>query len=506
MKRISTNSATVIDSKVRSTTYLPVRLLSIFFALLAGVFVLVSCDDTLEAPADKLPAFSKDTLSFDTVFTSIGSATAKVLVYNRLSKPVTIDRLQLAGGSASPFRINVDGFTNKEHLFESITIRAKDSMYIFVEVTVNPQQSNAPVLMRDSIVITTSEGRKRMLLEAYGQNVRVLRSLIVASDSVLDATLPYLIKGDLVVDTMATLRLAPGVRLYFHHNSNLMVYGHLKAEGTFEQPISIRGDRLDKIGFVTPVPYNLVAGQWGGVYLVNPRGNHVLKHVNINSGYVGVYYVNQSKVNKPKLEIVNCRIQNFLFYNIVAINGDMKVSNSAITNSGGYTVYLNGGKHEFYHCTIANYFSNSEVQSVNRDKAPAFMMMSLPRSFPMETKVINSVIAGSSLNEISLASRYDSLYNATITHSYLKRTSASQLPFYKNIVWSTQKDTLFKSIREDLPRKIQFNFMPDSVSPLRKAVADPTVAVQFPIDLNGRSRLADGVPDAGAFEWVPDSI
>lgn len=471
-----------------------------------GLFALVSCDDSLETSADKMPEFSKDTLTFDTVFTSIGSATAKILVYNRQSKPVTIDRLQLTGGGASPFRINVDGFTDKEHLFESITIRAKDSMYIFVEVTVNPQQSNSPVLMRDSIVMTTREGRKRLLLEAYGQNMRVLRSLTIQSDTLLDASLPYLIQGDLVVDTLATLRLAPGVRMYFHHNSNLMVYGHLKAIGTYEQPISLRGDRLDKIGFVTPVPYNLVAGQWGGVYLLNPQGNHVLRHVTINSGYVGVYYLNQSKQYKPTLEITNCRIQNFLFYNLVAINGDMTVSNSAITNSGGYTVYLNGGRHEFYHCTIANYFSNSEVQSVSRDKAPAFMMMSLPRSFPMETRVYNSVIAGSSQNEITLASRYDSLYNAAISHSYLKRVKPSELPFYTNIRWSTPKDSLFKSIREDLTKKVYFNFMPDSVSPLRKALADPAIALQFPLDLNGRNRLADGTPDAGAFEWVPDSI
>lgn len=474
------------------------------FVMLTMVFV--SCDDLSDGAAEKSPVFSKDTLSFDTIFTSTGSATAKVLVYNRRSKPVTIDRIQLAGGSASPFRINVDGFTDKEHLFESITLRGNDSMYIFVEVTVNPQQSNAPVLLRDSIVMTTSEGRKRLLLEAYGQNMKVLRSLTIRNDSLLDAGLPYVIQGNLIVDSMATLRLAPGVRLYFHHNSNLMVYGNLRAEGTFEQPISMRGDRLDKIGFVTPVPYNLVAGQWGGIYLLNPQGNHVMKHVNINSGYVGVYYVNQHKHYKPRLEITNCRINNFLFYNLVAINGDMKVVNSAITNSGGYTVYLNGGKHEFYHCTIANYFSNSEVQSVSRDKAPAFMMMSLPRSFPMETRVYNSVIAGSSVNEISLASRYDSLYNAVISHSYLKRQKASELPIYTHIRWSSAKDTLFRSTRENISEKIYFNFMPDSVSPLRKSVADPVLAGQFPIDLNGLNRMADGSPDAGAFEWVPDSI
>lgn len=465
------------------------------------VFIVGACDDRIEVPKDKMPEFSRDTLSFDTVFTTVGSATAKVLVYNRQSKAITINRLKLAGGSSSPFRINVDGYTNKEHLFESITIRAKDSMFIFVEVTVNPQQINNPVLLQDSIVITTPEGSKRMLLEAYGQNMRVLRSLTLRSDTLLDATLPYLIQGDLIVDSLATLTLAPGVQFYFHHNSNLMVYGNLKAEGSFEKPILMRGDRLDRIGFVTPVPYNLVAGQWGGVYLLNPRGIHVLKHVTINSGYVGIYFVNQNKHYKPSLEIQNCRIHNFLFYNLVAINGDMNVVNSAITNSGGYTVYLNGGKHVFYHCTIANYFNNSEAQSVNRDKAPAFMMMELPRSFPMETIVYNSVIAGSAQNELSLASRFETDYKADFSYSYIKRAKALELPFFSHVRWSSIKDTLFTSIKENLPEKIQFSFIPDSVSPLR-GLANPEVAQRYPIDLNGRDRLADGAPDAGAYEWV----
>lgn len=470
-----------------------------FIPLVLGLF-LIACDDPMEVSADGLPAFSKDTLTFDTVFTTIGSATARVLLYNRQSKPVTIDRIHLAGGSSSPFRINVDGATNKNHDFGPFTIRARDSLYIFVEVTVDPQQSNSPVLLRDSIVLSTSAGRKRMLLEAFGQDMIVMRNMTFHSDTLLDAALPYLVYGNLVVDSAATLRLAPGTRLFFHHNSNLMVYGHLKAEGSFERPVSFRGDRLDNIGFVTPVPYNFVAGQWGGIYLLNPRGNHLLKHVHINSGYVGVYYVNQDKHNKPNLEITNSIIHNFLFYNLVAINGDMTVSNTAITNSGGYTVFLNGGKHTFYHCTIANYFSSSDAQSVARDKAPAFMMMTLARSFPMETTIYNSVIAGSAQNEITLASRFDSLYKADIAYSYLKRAKASVLPQYRSVRWSMPKDSVFASIREDLEKGILFSFIPDSVSPLR-GIANVELAQRFPIDLNGKNRLADGEPDAGAYEY-----
>jgi len=474
-------------------------LFQLLFAI-AIVLVFNSCDDTLDTDAGTTGiAFSKDTLTFDTVFTTIGSATARVMVYNRRSQPLIIENLYLAGGNNSPFRVNVDGSTNKDHRFGPITLRARDSMYIFVEVKINPLQSDAPILIRDSILFTTDDGSTKMVLEAFGQDMEVLRSLRIRKDTLLNAKLPYLIYGDLVVDTAATLKLAPGTRLFFHNNSNLLVYGNLKAEGTRAEPVSIRGDRMDKIGFTTPVPYNLVAGQWGGVYLLNPTGNHVLRNVNINSGYVGIYYVNRDKQNKPHLEISDCRIHNFLFYNLVEVNGDMTVSNSAITNSGGYTVYLNGGRHTFYHCTIANYFNNP-TQSVARDNAPAFMMMTLARSYPMVTRVYNSIIAGSAQNELSLASRFDSLYKADIAFSYIKRTKALDLPQFRQVRWSALRDTVFKGTVQNLEKELTYNFMPDSVSPAR-GIADPEMAKRFPFDLNGRNRLADGAPDAGAYEW-----
>ena len=128
------------------------------------------------------------------------------------------------------------------------------------------------------------------------------------------------------------------------------------------------------------------------------------------------------------------------------------------------------------------------------------MMMTLARSFPMETTIYNSVIAGSAQNEITLASRFDSLYKADIAYSYLKRAKASVLPQYRSVRWSMPKDTVFASIREDLEKGILFSFIPDSVSPLR-GIANVELAQRFPIDLNGKNRLADGAPDAGAYEY-----
>lgn len=78
--------------------------------LLCIVVAFTACDDELNMMNGSLNGltFSKDTLTFDTVFTTIGSTTSKVMVYNKENKAVKIDLIYLAGGASSPFRINVD--------------------------------------------------------------------------------------------------------------------------------------------------------------------------------------------------------------------------------------------------------------------------------------------------------------------------------------------------------------------------------------------------------------
>ncbi len=473
-----------------------------FTLLLTVTISFFSCEEDWQ-PAEKgILSFSKDTLTFDTVFTTLGSATSKILVYNNSNKVLNISDVKLAGGASSYFRINVDGKIHKDHLFQNISIRAKDSMYIFVEVTIDPQLTDAPVLIRDSVVFSLPGQSKRILLEAFGQDMIILRNRVILNDTILSDTKPYLIYGDLVVDSAKTLELAAGTRLFFHNNANLLVYGNLKTHGTFEKPVILRGSRLDKIMFETPVPYHHVAGQWGGVYLLYKEGKHELNHLRMSSGYVGLYFYNADKRYRPVLEINNGIIHNFVFYNLVAINGDVIVTNSEISNSGSYTVYLNGGNHRFYHCTIANYFGLNAAQAVNRARKPAVMMMNLNRTMNMSTVFRNSIVTGTQENEFTVASRYVSQYQGDFSHSYIRKTTDTAYTQYSNIRWHQRTDTVFMQARYDIKKKIYFDFDLDSLSPAR-GIADIAIAARFPLDLNGRNRLTDAKPDAGAYEWFP---
>ena len=475
-------------------------------ATIVLALVLTSCDDELfTTDPDKILTFSTDTLTFDTVFTTLGSTTEKILVYNPNNRALRISSIALAGGANSQFRLNVDGNINENNKFADIEISAKDSMYIFVEVTVDPNNEDSPVLVADSIVFQTNGVNQRVRLEAFGQNMILWKNKTILNDTTLSAARPYLIYGYLAVDSAKTLNIPAGCKLYFHNNANLLVYGNLKAEGTFEKPIEMRGDRLDVVKFLDPVPYHYVAGQWGGVYLLWSGANHVLRNVNITSGYVGLYFSNNNRKELPNLEVTNCRIHNFVYYGLVAQNGNVTVNNSEISNTGSFSVYLNGGKHIFKQTTIANFYNGNRFEPTSRDKNPAVMIMALTRSAPMDPEFVNCVIAGGLENEFSIATRFLSEFKGSFSHSFIRRKTAYDLSQFSNIHWYQDADTiLFKQTTYDDRKNLYFNFMPDSVSSVR-GLANAVVAAEFPVDLNGNNRLEDGAPDAGAYEWKPQN-
>ena len=182
------------------------------------------------------------------------------MVYNPNNKAIRISNIFLANGKSSAFKINVDGKNNENNQFTDIEIGAKDSLYIFVQVNIDPLDDNLPLLIEDALIFLVNGNIKTITLQAIGQNAVIFRNKLIVNDTTLTAERPYLVFGYLAVDSAKTLTLAPGTKLYFHNNANLIVYGNLMAKGTFEQPIIMRGDRFDKIKFEHQL-YNVVASR-----------------------------------------------------------------------------------------------------------------------------------------------------------------------------------------------------------------------------------------------------
>src|SRR5689334_11046803 len=107
-----------------------------------------------------------DTLHFDTVFASAGSTTQAIKIFNPHNKGIHISSVQLAGGTASPFHINVNGQPGPT--VTQVDIGPDDSAYVFVSVTINPTAANLPFIVRDSIELLYNGNKQFIQLDAYG--------------------------------------------------------------------------------------------------------------------------------------------------------------------------------------------------------------------------------------------------------------------------------------------------------------------------------------------------
>src|SRR5208283_5592356 len=170
---------------------------------------------------------------------------------------------------------------------------------------------------------------------------------------------PYLIYGNVTVDTLQTLTIEPGTSIYMHRNANLRVKGTLQASGAFATPIVFNTDRLDPV-------YNDVPGQWGGIILLPGSKNHMLNWVIMKNGTSGLTLGGYTIQSKPDLILSNSIINNMSYSCLLAINSQIKAWNCQITDAGNYSCGLiGGGDYQFYQCTLANDYGKYVSRSYN---------------------------------------------------------------------------------------------------------------------------------------------
>jgi len=483
--------------------------------IFATIFAFFSCQkDDFSTDSDLKLQFSTDTVSFDTVFTTIGTATKLFKVYNRNNKSLKINNIYLENNTNSVFKINVDGSAAKNQQFSDIEVLAHDSIFVFVTAKFDPTNQNAPLLIDDKIIFSYNNNTQNVVLQAIGQDVNLLRNAVIYNDTTFTAEKPFLIYDTLWVAKNATLTISAGVKMYFHKNAAIVSGGNIQALGTHENPVIMRGDRLDNINFAnTNLPYNFVAGQWSGIFLLGEQTNNIFKNVFLNSSDVGIYIENENITQMPDLTIENCKFTNFSLFGLYIINGNLKVFNSEISNSGTYTIFLNGGTHLFVHTTVANFFGANQSYSRNKETCAVLIndtekmwiseqeYIPLSRSF---TSFYNSIIMGNFPNEILLLTADTTNYQAGVfKNSFIRKTTIPNYPHFQNITWFKDGDKVFENT--DFvwtnSKKAYYDFRLDSISPARDIGDIQFVTPNLRYDLNGNDRTADSKPDAGAYEW-----
>lgn len=471
------------------------RLSLLVFLLLGGLFLSSCNNEEFTSNPDARLEFDADTITFDTVFTSIGSTTKWFTVKNQNKQAVNISKIFLAGGNNSPFRLNINGLAANEDF--DINISGGDSLFIFVEVTIDPTGQNNPMVFHDSIVFNLNGNNQDVDLIAFGQDFHLFNGEVLKTQH-WEKDKPYLIYNSVLIDSLETLSIDAGCRIYFHKGSSMFVKGTLNAAGTFEEPIEFLGDRLEE-------SYKNVPGQWGawtelsggGIYvygglhfLVGSKDNS-LNWAIIKNTNKGIQIDSMGFSENPVLTISNSKIENMTLNCIDARTTFIKASNCIFANSGSYTVaLLFGGDYEFNHCTVANYFS------FGTRKEPALILNNyfeynkITYSFNLNAFFGNCIVYGNNSNEIST----DNGGTGSFKYSFKNCLANTNLSSgFENSVLN--KDPLFVDIPEN-------NFAIDSLSSARN-IGNIEIARLFPIDLDNQSRLADEGPDSGALEWIP---
>ena len=313
------------------------------------LFSSCSNEDSFTTDSNAVVTFNQDVVSFDTVFAGISSSTKRLMVYNRNDKGVRIKNAKLLSDGASGFKMNIDGQFGTS--LDDIEVLSNDSIFIFLEVNAPQQATNAPTLFSDAIVFTMESGAQQTVtLEAYGQNVQIFNDVRIENDCMLDNSIPYLIRDSLVVEEGATLTLSEGTTLHFHNGASLLVHGKLAINGTLEHPVTLRGDRLDRI--FSYLPYDRLDNQWGGIYLSPSCTGCEINHADIHSGNFGI----KGDEVQGDIDIQNTVIHNVAGDALCLTDCKALVANTQISNSKGNCVSIYGGTADFYFCTIAQFY------------------------------------------------------------------------------------------------------------------------------------------------------
>ncbi|WP_225035812.1 right-handed parallel beta-helix repeat-containing protein [Winogradskyella sp. SM1960] len=518
------------------------RLLS-FFLCFGILLIWSSCRNDFEfTPSKGNLGFAKDTIYLDTVFTNIGSSTYNLKVYNRSDDDIVIPTIQLEKGVNSRYRMNIDGTTGLEgaqegKFFEDVELLAKDSLFIFIETTIdistlgglenqflytdkilfdsgNDQQDvDVVTLVKDAVFIYPNKDEDTGIIETLSFDVdgdgtpdeTTLQGRFLEDDELTFTNeKPYVIYGYAGVGAGKTLTIEAGARVHFHAESGLMVTnnasltinGQLSTDQeALENEVILEGDRLEPL-------YEDIPGQWGTIWLFNGSENNTINYATIKNATIGVLSEGDQDAPNDKLTIRNSQIYNVSSFGILGRATSIKAENVVINNAGQSSFAgTYGGKYNFTHCTIANYWNNSFRQF------PALLLNdfivdennTVFTNSLTEANFNNCIIYGNDNPEFLLENEGE-VFNYKFTNCLL-RFDNNNLQGNGNYVFDDETfyvDNVFNQ-SPDFENPFE-NMMRIGENSGANGIGNSSFASQVSNDILGESRTAS--PDAGAYQSI----
>jgi len=427
------------------------NLLFLFFIISA--ISLTSCRNDFEfKPSSGGLEFSRDTVYFDTVFSNIGSSTYTLKVYNRSNEDISIPSIRLGKGLDSKYRMTVDGIVGNNRIFENVEMLAKDSMYIFIETTVDIADANpTDFLYTDQILFGNGTTEQKVELVTLIQDAYFLypqrfddgttETLPIGDEEIYGFILdendpingnefiwnnskPYVIYGYAAVPANKTLVVESGAQIHFHAESGLIIgnNGSIKVNGLastnpenpLENHVIFQGDRLEPI-------YEDVPGQWGAIWLTQGSKNNELTNCVIKNGVIGLLIEGNTGLTNPEADVKlrNVQIYDHSNYGILARTAYIKGENVVINSAGQIALACSyGGKYNFNHSTFNNNWASSRQLSVYLNN---YIEGAMPPTQPMEEATFtNCIIYGSNQIQMLIDKVDHPTFNYKFDHCLIK--------------------------------------------------------------------------------------
>jgi hypothetical protein len=319
--------------------------------------------------------FSKDTIFLDTIFSNIGSGTYNLKVYNRGNKSITIPEIALEKGTSSNYRLNVDGIAGKA--FNDIDILAQDSIFVFIETTINASSVANPLytdrilfdtgsnqqdvdlvtLVQDANFIYPGKDPITMKIDSLtidGQATNIKGRFLTDTELTITNSKPTVIYGYAAVPSNRTLTIEAGARIYFHNNSGLIIddKATFKVNGTLTEKVIFQGDRLEN-------NFSQIPGQWGTIWMRAGSKDNEIYHAQIKNGIIGILIDSLGSASTPTLKLQNSEIYNHSNFGILARETNIEAHNVVIGSAGEASLAATiGGTYNFTHSTFANFWNN----------------------------------------------------------------------------------------------------------------------------------------------------
>lgn len=451
-----------------------------FISILAIVFTSCRNDFEFQDYESNL-SFSKQTIYLDTVFSNISSSTYRLKVYNNSDNDIVIPTLRLKKGVNSKFRIMVDGLSGEDHnndnigdgkIFYNVEMLAKDSMFVFIEVTSSVQEANPTdflytdeiefitknlqvqkvnlvTLVQDAVFIypeRTANGNtftyETVNLGDINNPVNIKGSELSANDPingnelVWTNTKPYVIYGYAIVPNGETLVINKGARVHFHANSGILVnrYASLQINGekdivtngliTQKNEVTFEGDRLEP-------SFSEIPGQWGAIIHLSENDNNRINYTTIKNASVGLllqsyelmFHKTPTTFGVPKIDIKNSQFYNHSNIGILGRKAEINGKNLVFNNCGESSLACTqGGTYNFIHCTINNSFSSTKQTALVLNNYLKLSETTFNYN-DLNANFYNCIIYGNNSRNIFLDKKNDAGFNYNFNHCLIKFNS-----------------------------------------------------------------------------------